>query len=82
MADTLYDTSCYELAESFLRDDERTNPDRKTVEKHAHQLAQRIQQTIEDYIEEVTQENPRQKGDDDGVEYGDPRDAIDEARDA
>lgn len=76
--DRTYDHGCYDLAETFLRDNEQTNPDRATVEKHARELAGRIQQTIEDYFEEVTQENPREKGDDDGVEYGDPRDAMDE----
>ena len=49
-----YDTKCYELAETFLRDatnERNIHPD--LVATNAHLLAQEIQQTIEDFIAEL-----------------------------
>ena len=52
-----YDTSCYELAESFLEDvlqPSKTDPpidDKERIKRHADKLAQEIQDTIEGYIE-------------------------------
>ena len=52
-----YDTSCYDLAESFLEDviqHTKTNPsfDRDArIKRHSDKLAQEIQDAIEGYIE-------------------------------
>ena len=49
-----YDPKCFELAESFLRDEagERNiHPD--LIATNAHFLAQEIQQTIEDFLAEM-----------------------------
>ena len=45
-----YDPKCHDLAEAFLEDDDRTNPDRETLARHADKLAQDIQKAIEDYV--------------------------------
>jgi hypothetical protein len=42
----MFDTQCYELACSFLGDEEALNN-----EQHKNALAQAIQDTIEDYIQ-------------------------------
>lgn len=47
----MYDNACYALAESFIDDD----PNIKNFGEHkkaemAHELAQQIQDTIEDYL--------------------------------
>jgi hypothetical protein len=75
----LYDPRCYELAELVLGGLER-QPDQATFERHADLLAQDIQVTIDNYVEDLlsgAKDNPREKGDDDGVEYADPRDYRD-----
>ena len=49
-----YDAKCFELAEAFLRDEaneKNIHPD--TIALRAHDLAQAIQQTIEDFIAEM-----------------------------
>ena len=45
-----YDTACYDLAASFL-DDSNANHRKDNIEL-AKELAQRIQTTIEDFMEE------------------------------
>lgn len=45
-----YDTSCYELAKSFIDD---VGPSASDPENSMyHELAQRIQDTIEDFLDE------------------------------
>jgi len=44
----MYDPKCYELAKEFLEDE----PEMQT-DDHRAELAQRIQDVIEDYIAEV-----------------------------
>ena len=48
MSEMSYDEKCYDLAIAFLQD-YRLSEDR--TKKYAHELAQNIQRTIEDYLE-------------------------------
>ena len=45
-----YDQKCYDLAVSFLRDKETGSAEE--FKSHADALAQMIQETIEDYLED------------------------------
>lgn len=51
MTERTYDSECLTLAQHFLDDVEVGSEDE--LKKHAHKLAQEIQQTIEDYIENI-----------------------------
>ena len=64
------DPKVYDLADEWLSDLRRS----AAQKRHVASLAQTIQQAIEDW---ESDENPRERGDDDGVEYADPRDARD-----
>ena len=49
-----FDTKCYDLAKDFLSEEDNLigiAPD--VVEKYVNELAQQIQDTIEDYLEDV-----------------------------
>lgn len=72
MEGILVDPKSHELAEHFLADDEQVS--RQHHNKRVMSLAQAIQQAVEDWCENES-ENPREKGDDDGREYGHPGDA-------
>ncbi len=67
----LVDPKSYELAEHFLADDYRVSSQQH--EKRVMSLAQAIQQAVEDWCENESEDH-REKSDDDGREYADPRD--------
>ncbi len=73
-----YDSAITKVAETCLADSDLTNPDRVTFERHVAALSELLRQTCDDYCDSCKPEqNPRVKGDDDGVEYADPRDHMD-----
>ena len=70
MSQPTFDPKSQELAEYFLEGSKIHSPTR------VRELAQCIQDTIEQQLEMWEEEGERQKGDDDGVEYGDPSDEL------
>lgn len=71
----LIDRGVYDLAEFWLSDDDTTK-NRRLHEQRVLSLGKAIQQAIEDWCEDDADE--RTKGDDDGKEYGHPREALEE----
>jgi hypothetical protein len=75
-----FDAALKQTAEAFLEQHEVTNPDRVTFENHVKALVDQLSQACDEYLDAAkadAEPNPREKGDDDGVEYADPRDHMD-----
>jgi hypothetical protein len=70
-----YDSAITKVAETCLADSDLTNPDRVTFERHVACLSDLLRQTCEEYCAscEPPETDPREKGDDDGREYGHPQ---------